>query len=96
VSAPYVKVNWSKGINAKGSPVPNPAKEPQLDGSLDSPNQGGETNWPPPTFDPDTSLFYVSASRAFSSTTSTIRATNRRAGAEMIAAVGVGTTLKCT
>ena len=62
----YVKVNWSKGVDAKGSPIPNPAKEPQLDGALVSPNQGGATNWPPPTYDPDTGLFYVSASRAFS------------------------------
>jgi len=61
-----VKVNWSKGVDAKGSPIPNPAKEPQLDGALVSPNQGGGTNWPPPTYDPDTGLFYVSASRAFS------------------------------
>ena len=62
----YVKVNWSKGVDAKGSPIPNPAKEPQLDGALVSPNQGGATNWPPPTYDPDTGLFYVSAGRAFS------------------------------
>ena len=61
-----MKVNWSKGVDAKGSPIPNPAKEPQLDGALVSPNQGGGTNWPPPSFNPDTGLFYVSASRAFS------------------------------
>lgn len=66
VSTPYVKINWSNGVDAKGSPIPNPAKEPKLDGELSSPNQGGATNWPPPTYDPDTGLFYVSASRAFS------------------------------
>ena len=65
-STEYVKINWSKGVDAKGSPIPNPAKEPQLDGALVSPNQGGGTNWPPPTYNPDTGLFYVSASRAFS------------------------------
>ena len=59
VSTEYVKMNWSKGVDAKGSPIPNPAKEPQLDGALVSPNQGGGTNWPPPTFNPDTGLFYV-------------------------------------
>ena len=31
-----------------------------------TPNQGGATNWPPPSFSPATGLFYVSASRAFS------------------------------
>ena len=65
-STEYVKTNWAKGVDAKGPPIPNPAKEPQLDGALVSPNQGGATNWPPPTYDPDTGLFYVSASRAFS------------------------------
>jgi alcohol dehydrogenase (cytochrome c) len=65
-SAEYVKVNWSKGVDAKGSPIPDPAKEPQLDGALVSPNQNGGTNWPPPTYNPDTGLFYVNASRAFS------------------------------
>src|ERR1700722_773069 len=65
-SSEYVKVNWSKGVDAKGSPIPNPAKEPQLDGALVSPNQGGASNWPAPAYDPDTGLFYVSASRAFS------------------------------
>jgi alcohol dehydrogenase (cytochrome c) len=66
VTSEYVKTNWAKGLDAKGQPIPNPAKEPQLDGALVSPNQGGGTNWPPPTYSPDTGLFYVNASRAFS------------------------------
>ena len=39
---------------------------PQVDGALVSPNQGGATNWPPPSFSPQTGLFYVNAARAFS------------------------------
>jgi alcohol dehydrogenase (cytochrome c) len=66
VSKEYVKTNWAKGVDAKGQPVPNVAKEPQIDGSLVSPNQGGAANWPPPTYDPDTGLFYINATRAFS------------------------------
>ena len=66
VSAEYVKTNWSLGYDEKGQPVPNPAKMPQIDGALVSPNQGGAANWPPPSFSPATGLFYVSASRAFS------------------------------
>jgi alcohol dehydrogenase (cytochrome c) len=66
ISKEYVKTNWAKGVDAKGQPIPNPDKEPQVDGSLVSPNQGGAANWPPPTFDPDTGLFYVNASRAYS------------------------------
>jgi len=66
VSKEYVRTNWAKGVDAKGQPIPNPAKEPQVDGSLVSPNQGGAANWPPPTFSPDTGLFYVNATRAYS------------------------------
>ena len=66
VTSEFVKTNWAKGLDAKGQPIPNPAKEPQIDGALVSPNQGGAANWPSPAFNPDTGLFYVNASRAFS------------------------------
>jgi alcohol dehydrogenase (cytochrome c) len=66
VTTEYVKTNWAKGVDAKGQPIPNPAKEPQTDGALVSPNQGGAANWPPPSFSPATGLFYVNATRAFS------------------------------
>jgi len=52
-------VNWAKGMNAKGQPVRNPAKDYDIAGALVSPANGGITNWPPPTFSPDTGLFYV-------------------------------------
>jgi alcohol dehydrogenase (cytochrome c) len=66
VSSEYVKTNWAKGYDEKGQPVPDPAKMPQVDGALVSPDQGGAANWPPPSFSPQTGLFYVSANRAFS------------------------------
>lgn len=66
VTTEFVKTNWSKGVDALGRPIPNPAKEPQIDGALVSPNQGGGTNWYPPSFSPETGLFYVNANRAFS------------------------------
>jgi alcohol dehydrogenase (cytochrome c) len=66
LSREYVKTNWTKGLDAKGQPIPNPAKEPQPDGALVSPNQGGGQNWPPPSFSPLTGLFYANATRAFS------------------------------
>jgi alcohol dehydrogenase (cytochrome c) len=66
VTSQYVKTNWAKGVDAKGQPIPNPAKEPQTDGALVSPNQGGAANWPPPSFSPATGLFYVNATRAYS------------------------------
>jgi alcohol dehydrogenase (cytochrome c) len=66
VTSEFVKTNWAKGVNSKGQPIPNPAKEPQVDGALVTPNQGGAANWPPPSFSPQTGLFYVNASRSFS------------------------------
>ncbi|MDQ6678845.1 MAG: acido-empty-quinoprotein group A [Acidobacteriota bacterium] len=51
--------NWAKGINAKGQPVRDPAKDSTVPGSLVSPNNSGATNWPPPAYSPDTGLFYV-------------------------------------
>jgi len=66
VSSEFVKTNWALGYDAKGQPIPNPAKMPQVDGALVSPDQSGAANWPPPTFSPQTGLFYVNANRAFS------------------------------
>jgi alcohol dehydrogenase (cytochrome c) len=66
VSTEFVKTNWSRGHDGKGQPIPDPAKQPQVDGALVSPDQSGATNWQSPSFSPRTGLFYVSASRAFS------------------------------
>jgi alcohol dehydrogenase (cytochrome c) len=66
VSSDYAGTNWSKGYNEKGQPIPDPAKMPQVDGALVNPNQGGATNWYPPSFSPQTGLFYVSAGRTWS------------------------------
>jgi alcohol dehydrogenase (cytochrome c) len=66
ISSEFVKTNWAEGVDAQGQPIPNPAKEPQIDGALVSPNQGGAANWPPPSFSPETGLFYINATRGFS------------------------------
>ena len=66
VTSEFVKTNWSRGLNARGEPMPNPAKLPATDGVLVTPNQGGAVNWPPPSFSPETGLFYVNAARAWS------------------------------
>jgi alcohol dehydrogenase (cytochrome c) len=59
-------MNWSKGVDANGRPIPNPEKEPQVPGVLVSPPSGGASNWPPPSFDPETGLFYVGTSASYS------------------------------
>ena len=66
VSNEYIKTNWMLDYDAKGQPIPNPEKRPQIAGALVTPNQGGATNWYPPSFSPQTGLFYVNATRAFS------------------------------
>jgi acido-empty-quinoprotein group A len=66
LSKPYVPLNWSKGVDEKGQPIPDPAKEPKVDGALLTiPGQGG-TNWMPPSFNPEIGLFYVNATRGYS------------------------------
>jgi alcohol dehydrogenase (cytochrome c) len=52
-------VNWARGINAKGQPVRDPAKDFHIAGSLVSSANQGATNWPPPAFNPETGLMYV-------------------------------------
>ncbi len=53
--------NWAKGINEKGQPVREPAKDFDPAGALVSPANQGETNWPPAAFSPETGLVYVPA-----------------------------------
>ena len=52
-------VNWARGMNAKGQPVRDPAKDHHVGGALVSSNNSGATNWPPQAFSPDTGLLYV-------------------------------------
>ena len=59
-------LNWAQGLNAKGQPIPIPAKFPTTDGVLVSPASGGATNWPAPSFDPQTGLFYVGTNTTYS------------------------------
>jgi alcohol dehydrogenase (cytochrome c) len=67
VSYPFLKtLNWSKGVDQRGQPIPNSEKDPQVAGVLVSPPSGGATNWPSPSFDPLTKLFYVNTSAAYS------------------------------
>ena len=60
-TTPFAAVNWAKGIDAEGHPIPDPAKFPVKDGVLVAPNESGATNFRPPSFDPKTGLLIVSA-----------------------------------
>ncbi len=54
---PFVRVNWSSGLDENGRPIPTP----QPLGSPTYPGNQGGTNWYPPSFSPRTELFYFSA-----------------------------------
>lgn len=66
LTVPYGPVNWTKGIDAQGRPIPNPEKEPAPDGRLIAPDEGGLTNYRAPSFDPKTGLFIVDAHPSYS------------------------------
>ena len=59
-------VNWTNGFDKRGQPIRNPDKDATPGGSLVSPTLDGALNWPPPSFDPDTGLFYVPTNEAYS------------------------------
>ncbi len=66
VSKPFTNTaNWSKGIDERGQPIPDPDKEPKVDGSMVDVPINGATNWPPPSYSPRTKLFYVNASEGY-------------------------------
>jgi alcohol dehydrogenase (cytochrome c) len=66
LSSQFVPTNWAKGVDAKGRPIPDPAKEPQPDGALVQSAEVGGTNWTAPSWDPETGLFYVNGFTGYS------------------------------
>jgi len=54
---PFVRVNWSSGLDENGRPIPTP----QPEGMPTWPGNQGGTNWYPPSFSPRTNLFYFPA-----------------------------------
>ena len=65
LTTPFAAVNWAKGVDADGRPIPNPDKEPARDGRLVAPDEAGGTNYRSPAFDPATGLLIVSAHDAY-------------------------------
>jgi len=58
--------NWATGLDKLGGPKLNPEKNATVGGSIVSPNSGGTINWEPPTYSPETGLFYVAEHDTFS------------------------------
>jgi len=67
VSKPFSGTgNWAKGVDPNtGSPIPDPDKEPKIDGSMIDMPVMGATNWPPPSYDPQTELFYLNGTEGY-------------------------------
>ena len=65
LTAPFAAVNWAKGIDEQGRPIPDPKKEPSRDGVLIAPNESGATNYRSPSFDAKTGSLIVSAQDAY-------------------------------
>jgi alcohol dehydrogenase (cytochrome c) len=62
LGTPFVtKVTWSRGLTESGRPVVVPGTDPTPKGTKVCPSTAGATNWPAPTYDPDTHYFYVVA-----------------------------------
>jgi alcohol dehydrogenase (cytochrome c) len=55
----YAKQTWARGIDAKGRPEVLPNTAPTPEGNLVYPSLQGSTNWPSPSYSPQTGLFYV-------------------------------------
>jgi alcohol dehydrogenase (cytochrome c) len=67
LTVPYAdSLNWSKGIDKSGRPIRDPEKDASPGGALVSPDSDGIVNWQPPTYDPQTGLFYVSTDEVYS------------------------------
>jgi alcohol dehydrogenase (cytochrome c) len=58
---PFVKLTWAEGIDKNGRPIRVPKYWPKpMGGILVMPGSQGGTNYYPPSYDPQTGLFYVS------------------------------------
>jgi alcohol dehydrogenase (cytochrome c) len=66
LTVPFGPVNWAKGIDKKGQPIPNPDKEPAPDGRIIAPDEGGLANFRSPSFDETTGLYIVNSHPSWS------------------------------
>jgi alcohol dehydrogenase (cytochrome c) len=57
----YGKQTWAKGIDEHGRPIAIPGTEPKAEGTIVYPGLHGATNYGSPSYNPQTSMLYVSA-----------------------------------
>ncbi|MDZ4802394.1 MAG: PQQ-binding-like beta-propeller repeat protein, partial [Bryobacteraceae bacterium] len=59
-ATPFVdRMNWAKGMDAKGRPIEIPGLVPNANGVKICPSVRGASNWMSPSWNPDTKLLYV-------------------------------------
>jgi alcohol dehydrogenase (cytochrome c) len=57
---PFVsKIDWASGLDPNGKAILNPGHDPSVKGMTTCPSTAGATNWPSPTYDPQTKYFYL-------------------------------------
>ena len=61
-AAPFVKVDWAKGLDERGRPMVNPEAYYDTEGIEIYPTGGGAHNWSPMSYNPATGLVYIPAS----------------------------------
>jgi alcohol dehydrogenase (cytochrome c) len=64
VAKPFVQTTWAKEIMANGRPLLLPNNRPDERGATTCPDIPGGTNFMPPSFDPESGLFFVTAREA--------------------------------
>jgi alcohol dehydrogenase (cytochrome c) len=58
--APFVsRIDWATGLDANGKAIVAQGHDPSVKGTVTCPSTAGATNWPSPTYDPQTNYFYV-------------------------------------
>ena len=58
---PFVYVNWAKGVDSTGRPIPTGKGNYNKDPKVVFPTQAGAHNWQPMAFNPQTGLVYIPA-----------------------------------
>jgi alcohol dehydrogenase (cytochrome c) len=67
LAEPFIRnLTWASGIDAKGRPVRVAGQEPTPEGTRTCPAVTGATNWPSPSYNPATGLFYLMAAESCS------------------------------
>ena len=64
VAKPFVQTTWAKQIDPQGRPMLEPGHTPDEKGETTCPDLTGGTNFWPPSFDPRTKMFFVTAREA--------------------------------